>query len=95
MADFFIESGRVKLKEREIPLLNLFHIFRLKPSTEENPLVLLIRVSEDRLAAVIVDQAVSREQIEYQPIKDKPYVLGKGIWKAGEVWIIDTGQITP
>ncbi|MBW2040258.1 MAG: hypothetical protein JRI46_11850 [Deltaproteobacteria bacterium] len=61
VADFFIESGKVKLKDREISLLNPFQVFRLKPSTEENPLVLLVKGRDDNPAAVIVDQAISRE----------------------------------
>ncbi len=94
VADFFIKSGRVKLKEMEIPLLNLFQVFKLRPSTEEKPLILIVRGREDRTAAVIVDQAISREEIEYHPIEGKPYILGKGVSGKGGVWILDVEQIS-
>lgn len=95
VADFFIESGKVKLKDREIPILNLVEVFRLEPSTEENPLVLLIRDSEDRQAAIIVDQALTRDEVEFHPIEGKPYILGKGRSARGEVWILNVEQIAP
>jgi len=95
VSDFFIERGKVKLKSREIPLFNIVRVFKLKPSTEENPQVLLLRGREDRPAAIIVDQSVSREEIEYQPIEGRPYIMGQGISKSGRVWILDAEQISP
>jgi hypothetical protein len=95
VSDFFIERGKVKLKNREIPLFNMVQVFKLKPSSEENPLVLLMRGREDHLAAIIVDQAVSREEIQYQLIEGRPYILGQGISKSGRVWILDAEQISP
>ena len=93
VADFFIKSGRVKLKDKDIPLLDLFQVFRLRESTEENPLIILVKRSKDSMAAVIVDQALSREEIEYHPVERKPYILGKGVSGKEEVWIIDVEQI--
>jgi hypothetical protein len=95
VSDSFIERGKVKLKTREIPLFNIFKVFKLKPSTEENPLVLLIRGREDRPAAVIIDQALSREEMAYQPVEGRPYILGQGISRRGRVWILDAEQISP
>jgi hypothetical protein len=95
VSEFFIERGKVKLKNREIPLFNILQVFKLKPSAEENPLVLLIKGREDRPAAVIIDQAMSREEIEYQPIEGKPYILGQGRAKSGKTWILDAEQISP
>jgi hypothetical protein len=95
VSDFFIERGKVKLKSREIPLFNIVRVFKLKPSTEENPQVLLLRGREDRPAAIIVDQALSREEIEYQPMEGRPYILGQGTAKGGRVWILDAEQISP
>jgi hypothetical protein len=95
VSEFFIERGKVKLKNREIPLFNILQVFKLKPSTEENPLVLLIKGREDRPAAVIIDQAMSREEIEYHPIEGKPYILGQGRAKSGKIWILDAEQISP
>jgi hypothetical protein len=95
VSDFFIERGKVKLKSREIPLFNIVQVFKLKTSTEENPQVILLRGKEGRPAAIIVDQAVSREEIEYQPIEGRSYVLGQGMSKSGRVWILDAEQISP
>jgi hypothetical protein len=95
VSDSFIERGKVKLKNREIPLFNIFQVFKLKPSTEGNPLVLLIKGKEDHPAAVIIDQAISREEMEYQPIEGRPYILGQGISRRGKVWILDIEQISP
>jgi hypothetical protein len=95
VSEFFIERGKVKLKNREIPLFNIFQVFKLKPSTEENPLVLLIKGRADRPAALIIDQAMSREEIEYKPIEEKPYILGQGATRSGKVWILDAEQISP
>jgi len=95
VSEFFFERGKVKLKNREIPLFNIFQVFKLKPSTEENPLVLLIKGREDRPAAVIIDQAITREEIEYQPIEGRPYILGQGIARSGKVWILNAEQISP
>lgn len=95
VSDFFIERGKVKLKNREIPLFNLVQVFKLKPSTEENPQVLLLRGREDHPAAIIVDQAISREEIQYQLIEGRPYILGQGISKSGRVWVLDAEQISP
>jgi len=95
VSDFFIERGKVKLKNREIPLFNMVQVFKLKPSTEENLQVLLLRGKEDHPAAIIVDQAVSREEIHYQLIEGRPYILGQGISKSGRVWILDAEQISP
>ena len=95
VADFFIERGKVKLKNREIPLFNMVQVFKLKPSTEENPHVLLLRGREDHPAAIIVDRAVSREEIPYQLIEGKPYILGQGTSKSGRAWILDAEQISP
>ena len=95
VSDSFIERGKVKLKNREIPLFNIVQVFKLRPSTEENPLVLLIKGKEDRPAAVIIDQAISREAIEYQPIEGRPYIFGQGISQRGRVWILDAEQISP
>jgi len=95
VSEFFIERGKVKLKNREIPLFNIVQVFRLKPSTEENPQVLLLRGREDHPAAIIIDQAISREEIGYQPIEGRPYILGQGISKSGKVWILDAEQISP
>ena len=95
VSEFFIERGKVKLKNREIPLFNILQVFKLKPSTEENPQVLLIRGREDRPAALIIDQAISRDEIEYQPIEGKPYILGQGKSRSGRVWILDAEQISP
>jgi hypothetical protein len=95
VSDFFVEKGKVKLKNREIPLFNIVQVFKLKPSTEENPQVLLLRGREDHPAAIIVDHAVSREEIQYQRIEGRPYILGQGISKNGTVWILDAEQISP
>jgi hypothetical protein len=95
VSDFFIERGKVKLKNREIPLFNLVQVFKLKPSTEENPQVLLLRGREDHPAAIIIDHAVSREEIQYQLIEGRPYILGQGISKSGRVWVLDAEQISP
>jgi hypothetical protein len=95
VSEFFIERGKVKLKNREIPLFNIFQVFKLKPSTEENPLVLLIKGRADRPAALIIDQAMSREEIEYKPIEERPYILGQGSARSGKVWILDAEQISP
>lgn len=95
VSDFFIERGKVKLKNREIPLFNMVQVFKLKPSTEENPHVLLLRGREDHPAAIIVDRAVSREEIHYQLIEGRPYILGQGMSKSGRVWILDAEQISP
>jgi hypothetical protein len=95
VSDFFIERGKVKLKNREIPLFNIVQVFKLRPSPEENPQVLLLKGREDHPAAIIVDQAVSREEIEYQPVEGRPYILGQGISKSGRVWILDAEQISP
>jgi hypothetical protein len=94
VSDTFIERGKVKLKNREIPLFNIFQVFKLKTSTEDNPLVLLIKSREDHPAAVIIDQAISREEMEYQPIVGRPYILGQGISRRGKVWILDIEQIS-
>jgi chemotaxis signal transduction protein len=85
----------VKLKNREVPLFNLCQVFRLQPSREENPLVILIKGKEDRPAAIIIDQVISREEIEYQPIEGRPYIFGQGISKRGKTWILDAEQISP
>jgi chemotaxis signal transduction protein len=90
-----MERGKVNLKNREIPLFNIFQVFKLKPSTEENPVVILIKGKEDHPAALIVDDAISREEIEYQPIEGRPYVLGQGISIKGRVWILNVEQISP
>jgi hypothetical protein len=95
VSDSFIERGKVKLKNREIPLFNICKVFKLKPSTEENPLVLLIRGRENRPAAVIIDQAISREEMKYHPVGDRPYILGQGISRGGKVWILDAERISP
>jgi hypothetical protein len=95
VSEFFIERGKVKLKNREIPLFNILQVFKLKPSTEENPQVILLRGREDHPAAVIVDKAIAREEIEYQLIQGRPYILGQGISKSGRVWILDAEQISP
>jgi hypothetical protein len=95
VSDFFIERGKVKLKNREIPLFNLVQVFKLKPSIEENPQVLLLRGREDRPAAIIVDRAISREEIQYQLIEGRSYILGQGISKSGRVWLLDAEQISP
>jgi hypothetical protein len=95
VSDFFVEKGKVKLKNREIPLFNMVQVFKLKPSTEENPQVLLLRGREDHPAAIIVDRAVSREEIQYQRIEARPYILGQGMSKNGTVWILDAEQISP
>ena len=95
VSDFFIERGKVKLKNREIPLFNIVQVFKLKPSMVENPQVLLLRGKEDRPAAIIVDQALSREEIEYQLTEGRPYILGQGTTKNGRVWILDANQISP
>lgn len=95
VSEFFMERGKVKLKNREIPLFNLVQVFKLKPSTEENPLVLLMRGKADRPAAVIVDEAMPREEIEYQPMEGRPYMFGQGITRSGKVWILDADQISP
>jgi chemotaxis protein histidine kinase CheA len=95
VSEFFIERGKVKLKNREIPLFNICQVFKLRPSIQENPLVLLIKGREDRPAAVIIDQAISQEEIEYKPIEGKPYILGQGQAKSGKVWILHAEQISP
>jgi hypothetical protein len=95
VSEFFIEKGKVKLKNREIPLFNILQVFKLKPTTEENPFVLLIKGREDRPAAVIIDQAIPREKIEYKPIEGRPYILGQGTARSGKVWILDAEQISP
>lgn len=95
VSDFFVEKGKVKLKNREVPLFNLCQVFRLQPSQEENPLVILIRGREDRPAAIIIDQLISREEIEYQPIAGRPYIFGQGMSKRGKTWILDAEQISP
>ena len=95
VSEFFIERGKVKLKNREIPLFNILQVFKLNPSIEENPHVLLLKGREDRPAAVIIDQAISREEIEYQPIEGRPYMLGQGISRSGKVWILDAEQLSP
>lgn len=95
VSDSFIERGKVKLKNREIPLFNICQVFKLKPSTEENPLVILIKGREDHPAAVIIDKAISREEMEYQPIEGRPYIWGQGISKRGRVWILNVEQISP
>lgn len=95
VSEFFIERGKVKLKNREIPLFNILQVFKLKTSTEENPHVLLLKGKKDHPAAIIIDQAISREEIEYQTIEGRPYILGQGISKSGRVWILDAEQISP
>jgi len=95
VSEFFIERGKVKLKNREIPLFNILQVFKLKPSAEENPQVLLMKGKEDRPAALIIDQAISREEIEYQLIEGRPYILGQGQSRSGRVWILDAEQISP
>jgi len=95
VSEFFTERGKVKLKNREIPLFNIFQVFKLKPSTEENPQVLLMKGREDRPAALIIDQAISRDEIEYQLIEGRPYILGQGQSRSGRVWILDAEQISP
>jgi chemotaxis protein histidine kinase CheA len=95
VSEFFIEKGKVKLKDREIPLFNILQVFKLKPTTEENPHVLLIKGREDRPAAIIIDQAIPREEIEYKPIDGKPYIFGQGAARSGTVWILDAEQISP
>jgi hypothetical protein len=95
VSEFFIERGKVKLKNREIPLFNILQVFKLKPSIEETPLVLLIKGKEDRPAAVIIDQTITREEIEYKPIEGRRYILGEGAARSGKVWILDAEQISP
>jgi hypothetical protein len=95
VSDSFIERGKVKLKNREIPLFNICQVFKLKPSTEENPLVILIKGREDHPAAVIIDKAISREEMEYQLIEGRPYIWGQGISRRGRVWILNVEQISP
>jgi chemotaxis protein histidine kinase CheA len=95
VSDSFIERGKVKLKNIEIPLFNIFQVFKLKPSTEENPLVILIKGREDHPAALIIDKAISREEIEYQSIEGRPYILGQGISGRGRVWILNVEEISP
>jgi len=95
VSEFFIERGKVKLKNREIPLFNIYQVFKLKSSMEENPQVLLLKGKEDRPAAVIIDQVVSREEIEWHFIEGRPYILGQGISRSGKVWILDAEQISP
>ena len=84
-----------QIKNREIPLFNIFQVFKLKPSIEETPLVLLVKGREDRPAAIIIDQAIPREEIEYKPIEGRPYILGQGATRSGTVWILDAEQISP
>jgi hypothetical protein len=95
VSEFFIERGKVKLKNNEIPLFNICQVFKLKPSTEENPHVVLLKGKENHPAAVIVDEAISREEIEFQSVEDKPYILGQGVSRSGKVWILDAEQISP
>lgn len=95
VADFFIEKGKVKLKNREIPLFNMVQVFKLKPSTEENPQVLLLRGKADRAAAIIIDKAITTEEIEYQPLAGRPYIIGQGISRGNRVWILDSEQLSP
>jgi hypothetical protein len=95
VSDFCIAKGKVKLKDREIPLFNLCQVFKLKPSLEENPHVLLIRGRGNHPAAVIIDQALAREEIAYQPIAGKPYIFGQGVSRGGKVWLLDAEQISP
>jgi hypothetical protein len=95
VSDFCIAKGKVKLKDREIPLFNLCQVFKLKPSLEDNPLVLLIRGRANHPAAVIIDQVVSNEEIAYEPITGKPYIFGQGISQGAKVWLLDADQISP
>ena len=95
VSEFFIEKGKVKLKNREIPLFNILQVFKLKPTTDENPHVLLIKGREDRPAAIIIDRSISREEIEYKSIEGRPYILGQGKAKSGKVWILNAEQISP
>lgn len=95
VSEFFIERGKVKLKNREIPLFNIYQVFKLKSSTEENPQVLLLKGKEDRPAAVIIDHVISREEIEWHAIAGRPYILGQGMSRSGKVWILDAEQISP
>ena len=95
VSEFFIERGKVKLKNNEIPLFNICQVFKLKPSTEENPHVLLLKGRENHPAAVIIDQAISQEEIEFQSIEGKPYISGQGVSRNGRVWILDAEQISP
>ena len=95
VSEFFVERGKVKLKNNEIPLFNICQVFKLKPSTEENPHVLLLKGRENHPAAVIIDQAISREEIEFQSIEGRPYILGQGVSRSGRVWILDAEQISP
>ena len=95
VSDFCIAKGKVKLKDREIPLFNLCQVFKLKPSLEENPHVLLIRGRGNHPAAVIIDQVLAREEIAYQPIAGKPYIFGQGVSRGGKVWLLDAEQISP
>lgn len=95
VSEFFIERGKVKLKSREIPLFNIYQVFKLKSSTEENPHVLLLKGREARPAAIIIDDVISREEIECHPIEGRPYILGQGLSRSGKVWILDAEQISP
>ena len=95
VSDFCIAKGKVKLKDREIPLFNLCQVFKLKPSLGENPLVLLIRGKANHPAAVIIDEVLSNEEIVYQPITGRPYIFGQGILQGGKVWLLDAEQISP
>jgi len=95
VSDFCIAKGKVKLKDREIPLFNLCQVFKLKPSSEENPLVLLMRGKANHPAAVIIDQVLSNEEIAYQPIAGRPYIFGQGISQGVKVWLLDAEQISP
>jgi hypothetical protein len=95
VSEFFVERGKVKLKNNEIPLFDICQVFKLKPSTEENPHVLLLKGRENHPAAVIIDQAISREEIEFQSIEGRPYILGQGVSRSGRVWILDAEQISP
>jgi len=95
VSEFFIERGKVKLKSREIPLFNIYQVFKLNSSTEENPSVLLLKGREDRPAAVIVDQVISREEIACHPIEGRPYIFGQGVSRNGKVWILNAEQISP
>jgi hypothetical protein len=95
VSDFCIAKGKVKLKDREIPLFNLYQVFKLKPSLEENPLVLLIKGKANHPAAVIIDQIISNEEIAYESITGKPYIFGQAISQGVKVWLLDAEQISP
>jgi len=93
VADFFLKNGKVKMKEREVPLFDFSRVFDLEPSEKTSRLVVLFSANSGETMAVLADGDLGREKIEYARVADKPSALGVGISQGREVVILDVNRV--